>query len=86
MLQIIEEKTRGENTLDLIYTNEVGLVTDIDVNKSAISDHNIIEISTNYKLKEERIQQKTGGKNYTMTSLNFHTIENKINWDMIKKV
>ena len=72
MIQIIEEKTRGENTLDLIYTNEVGLVTDIDVNKSAISDHHRIEISTNYKLKEERIQQKTGGKNDTMTSLNFH--------------
>merc|ERR1712055_353730 len=85
MLQIIEEKTRGENTLDLIYTNEVGLVTDIDVNKSAISDHNIIEISTNYKLKEERIQQKTEVKNYTMTSLNFHAKENKINWDIIKK-
>ena len=53
MLQVIEEKTRGENTLDLIYTNEVSLVTDIDVNESAISDHHRIEISTNYKLKEE---------------------------------
>ena len=39
MLQIVEEETRGKNTLDLIYTNEVSLVTDIDLNKSAISDH-----------------------------------------------
>jgi len=85
MLQIIEEETRGKNTLDLIYTNEIGLVTDIVVNKSAISDHHIIEISTNYKFKEEKIQQKTSGKNDTMISLNFHAKENKINWDMIKK-
>merc|ERR1712002_988155 len=39
MLQIIEEETRGKNTLDLIYTNETGLILDIDVNKSAISNH-----------------------------------------------
>ena len=50
MLQIIEE-TRGKNTLDLIYTNETSLVSDIDVNESAISDHHRIEISTNYKIK-----------------------------------
>ena len=62
MLQIIEEETRGKNTLDLIYTNEISLVSDIDVNKSAISDHHRIEISTNYKIKEEKIQQNKGGK------------------------
>merc|ERR1712090_109072 len=66
MLQIIEDETRGKNTLDLIYTNEVGLVTDIDVNESAISDHNRIEISPNYKIKEEKIQQNIVGKKYTM--------------------
>merc|ERR1711894_411342 len=83
MLQIVEEETRGKNMLDLIYTNEIGLVTDIDVNESAISDHHRIEISTNYKLKEERIQQNKSEKKDTMTSLNFHAKENRINWDMI---
>merc|ERR1712030_141970 len=72
MLQIIEEEMRGKNTLDLIYTNEVSLVTDIDVNESAISDHHRIEISTNYKIKEEKIQQNKNEKKDTMTSLNFH--------------
>merc|ERR1712074_103149 len=78
-------RTRGENTLDLIYTNEVNLVTDIDVNESALSDHHRIEISTNYEIKEEKIQQNKSEKKDTMTSLNFHAKENKINWDMIKK-
>merc|ERR1711970_575728 len=58
MLQIIEEETWGKNTPDLIYTIEVGLVTDIDVNESAISDHHRIEISTNYKIKEEKREIK----------------------------
>merc|ERR1712090_26676 len=85
MLQVVEENTRGENTLDLMYTNEVNLVTDIEVNESALSDHHRIEISTNYKIKEEKIQQNKSEKKDTMTSLNFHAKENKINWDMIKK-
>ena len=62
MLQIIEEETRGKNTLDLIYTNEISLVSDIDVNESAISDHHRIEISTNYKIKEEKVHQKANEK------------------------
>ena len=48
MLQIIEEPTREENTLDLMFTNETGMVTMIEVNKSKNSDHDIVEISTNY--------------------------------------
>ena len=85
MLQVIEEETRGKNTLDLIYTNETGIVSDIDVNKTVISDHSRIEISTNYRIKEEKIHQNTNETNDTMKSLNFHAKENKINWDMINK-
>ena len=53
LVQIIEEPTRGENTLDLIFTNEVSLINDIEVNKSNKSDHCRVEISTNFILKEE---------------------------------
>ena len=53
MIQIIEETTRKENTIDLVYTNDIGIVTNIDVNTSAISDHNKIEITTTYRIKEE---------------------------------
>ena len=58
MILIIEEATREENTLDLVYTNDIGIVSHIDVNTSAISDHNKIEISTIYRIKEEKINQK----------------------------
>merc|ERR1711867_408888 len=32
MIQIIEEITRKENTLDIVYTNDMGIVANIDVN------------------------------------------------------
>merc|ERR1712105_412908 len=49
----IEEPTRKENTLDLMFTNEVSLVTMVEVTKSSYSDHGIIEMSTNYSLTEK---------------------------------
>merc|ERR1711895_797 len=58
MIQIIEETTRGENTLDLVYKNDIRIVANIDVNTSAISHHNEIKITTIYKIKEEKINKK----------------------------
>ena len=72
MVQIIDELTRERNTLDLMYTNEIKIVTNIDVNKSAISDHIRVEISTTYIIKEEEIQQINQETENTMRQLNFH--------------
>merc|ERR1711984_63313 len=77
MLQVVEEETRARNTLDLIYTNEVSLVTDIDVNESDISDHHRIEISTNYNIKEEKIQQKKRKKKKKKTFFIFQKKKKK---------
>merc|ERR1712179_804858 len=71
MLQVIEEPTREENTLDLLFTNEISIITEIEVNKSAISDHNRIEINTNYIIREEKVQQNYQKIDNTMRSLNF---------------
>ena len=83
MLQVVEEPTRGDNTLDLIYTNEISIVTNVDINKTVISDHSRIEISTNYKIMEDQIKLKANEDN-TMKSLNFRA-EEKIEWEVIKE-
>ena len=36
-----------------MFTNEINLVTQIEVTKSSYSDHNMIEMSTNYSLTEK---------------------------------
>ena len=56
LVQIIEEPTREENTLDLVFTNEVSLITQVEISKTDMSDHNRIKLSTN--IKSENIQTK----------------------------
>ena len=48
-----EVPTREENTLDLMFINEVNLVAMIEVTKSSYSDHDVIEMSTNYSITEK---------------------------------
>ena len=52
MLQIIEEPTRKENMLDLMFTNKCNLITMIEVNNSNHLDHNKVEVNTNYTTTE----------------------------------
>jgi len=46
LVQAIEEPTRKENTLDLVFTNEIDAFTQVEVTETIMSDHNIIEITT----------------------------------------
>ena len=52
-IQIIDEPTREENTLDLIYTNESSMVMNLECTKSNLSDHDRIEITTNIKIRKK---------------------------------
>ena len=81
-MQIIDEPTRGENTLDLFFTNETSLVTDVDVNKSTKSDHSRIELSTRYVINNGKIN-KTSKKGENIKDVNFH---DKTKWELIKDI
>ena len=81
LLQTIEEHTREDNTLDLIFTNETSLFTLIEVTETDLSDHNMIEISTNYNIYEQPQIEEIDNQNSILRSLNFHT--KKIKWKEI---
>merc|ERR1712240_774515 len=49
LVQMIEEPTREENTLEMIFTNNPEIITQLDISKTIVSDHNIIEVTTNLK-------------------------------------
>ena len=53
IVQTIEEPTRKENTLDLVFTNEIGIFKQIDVSQTILSDHDLIEITTDIKWNEK---------------------------------
>ena len=47
LVQAIQEPTRKENTLDLVFTNDISIFTQVEVTSTIMSDHDIIEITTN---------------------------------------
>jgi endonuclease/exonuclease/phosphatase family metal-dependent hydrolase len=61
MEQIVTEPTRENNTLDLCFTNNPGLVQNLEV-EPGISDHNMVTIAVNTKAK---IHKKPPRKIYT---------------------
>ena len=84
LIQTIDEPTRGINTLDLIFTNELDLFSSCQISFSALSDHHFIEMTTSIKAdniteNEINIEVKEG-----LRSLNFFS--NKVNWEEIIKV
>ena len=84
MLQMIEEPTRKGNTLDLMFTNEVNLVTAVEVTESSYSDHDIIEISTNYSLKEREKCNREQAEDNEFKTLNFRA--KSVKWKNITEM
>ena len=84
VIQSIEEPTRGNNTLDLVFTNNIDMFIDIGVTESLLSDHNIIEISTSYKVNQKVEYERTKHKGETdLWRLNYRN-EN-ISWSNINE-
>jgi hypothetical protein len=50
--QMIDTPTRGSNILDLIFTNNDELIHEITVNKTILSDHNLIDITSNIRRRK----------------------------------
>merc|ERR1711874_169426 len=84
MLQLIEEPTRKENTLDLVFTNETNLVSTIEVNNSNHSDRNKVEITTNYTTTEYDRNKVKNEEDNIFKSLNFGA--KSVNWNNIKEI
>ena len=85
LVQIIEESTRDKNTLDLVYTNEVSMITQVETTKTNMSDHDRIELTTNIKSGNNLTEssESTIKDENCLRGLNFNT-EN-IEWEEIKK-
>ena len=86
LVQAINGPTREENgkasTLDLIYTNDISLFTEIQIHPSNMSDHHLVEICTSYdcNLKRKTCSEKNDSG---MRSYNLHSKE--IKWKEINE-
>ena len=85
--QTIQEPTRKENTLDLVFTNNISIFTQIDVSKTILSDHDLIELSTNLpdenknmKITDAEIKREEED----LRTLNFH--HENVSWSLINEI
>ena len=79
--------TRGNNTLDLIFTNDLQILAEIEVQDTSMSDHRMIEMVTTLEIKgqedrniNEELKENEKGE---LKNKNFHN-EN-IDWIKINK-
>ena len=85
LVQMIQEPTRRENTLDLVFTNNPGLFSQIEVTKTCLSDHDIIEITTSIPYNNSLIDNKDVQANENdLRTLNFH--HENVSWERINEI
>ena len=84
MLQVIDKPTRENNILELLYTNEIEMISEIETYKAKLSDHNKIIIQTEYEIKEK----KNEGKKKEEEGLKALNIRSKnVNWkDLLQEL
>ena len=77
LVQTVEEKTRKNNTLDLVFTNNLDLITQIDVTGTIMSDHDIIDIATNLVDNSKKITKNENeiDKQLDLIQMNFHNVK-----------
>ena len=89
--QINHLPTRKENTLDLVFVNEMNYVKEIIVYNASISDHNVIELTVHSKASENRDKQEMkkwegyGKYNFYSKNIKWSEINEELNkdWDNI---
>ena len=84
LVQTVEEKTRKNNTLDLVFTNNVDIITQIDVTGTIMSDHDTIEITTNLGDNDKKITNNENEEQMDLRHLNFH--HENVDWTLIKEL
>ena len=86
MSQYVDIPTRECNILDLLITNSDNLILHVASEKTKLSDHNIVNITTQYPLNSKPQPQTKLPENHTFRALNLHKADfTKIN-DHLKSV
>ena len=87
LVQMIQEPTRKENTLDLVFTNNTSLFSQVEVTGTCLSDHDIIEITTSIPYNNNNLidnNKETLAKENDLRTLNFH--HENVSWDRINEI
>ena len=89
--QYIDKPTRVNNILDLVLTNDMNLVKQIEVNDTELSDHRMISIKSSFK-QDNKSDRRKVFEPHTFRNLNFYKTDFKklsehldtIQWDELQ--
>ena len=86
LVQTIQEPTRKENTLDLVFTNNTSLFKQIEVTKTNLSDHYRVEIAMDITDSKNLVNNsdKMHIDENDLRTLNFH--HDNVNLEKIKEI
>ena len=87
LVQVVEEATRGNNILDLIFTNDEGLLLNTKIYDTVMSDHRIIMCETSLSCERHEPRNLPLSRHdlrnfnfYDVNWENFRTQLNSIDW------
>jgi len=55
---VIDKPTKENNTLKLLYTNEIEMISEVETHRTKLSDHNKVIIQTEYEIKEKKSEER----------------------------
>ena len=83
MSQYVDVPTRKRNILDLLISNSENLILHVNSEKTKLSDHNIVNITTQYPINTKPTSQMPAFENHTFRALNLHKADfSQINTDL----
>ena len=82
--QVINTPTRGNNILDIVMTNSEDVLHDIEVNKSNLSDHNIITLTTNLP-SNTQTQNNTSATQLPLNFSQLNFFSESVCWESLQK-
>ena len=89
LLQVVDRPTRGQNTLDLFFTNNNRVIRNIETENTTLSDHDLVKINLLYNMKSPPTPSAPHFKEHTFRSLDLQKADypkindllSDVNWD-----
>ena len=88
LTQMVDQPTRGRNTLDLVLTNVPRYITEVQVTPTPLSDHNIVKLQLGFNMLEPKTAATAVLDPLSFRAVNYHKADyeamnrdlNDVNW------
>ncbi|XP_068215775.1 uncharacterized protein [Palaemon carinicauda] len=80
LIQMVSIPTRGNNILDLFFTNNRDAINYVSAERTIFSDHNLLKIHTTYN-KSHSPEMATPTEKNPFSKINFFS--SQVNWDLL---